>query len=62
MIDSIAPGQFLACLLEIGSSKAFDWDASALADWPDIAPTQPFSADPAHSSADSLAAAIHQAC
>jgi hypothetical protein len=39
MTDSIAISQSLAGLLEAGSADAFDWDASALADWPNIAPT-----------------------
>lgn len=62
MTESIAPGQSLGSPLEIDSSEAFDWDTSALADWPNIAPTQISSADPAHLSAESLAAATHQAC
>lgn len=38
MTDSIAISQSLAGLLDVGSANARDWDASALADWPNIAP------------------------
>ena len=62
MIDSIALTQSLAGLLEVGSSELFDWDTSALADWPDIAPSQMSSADLVSSSAESFDAAIPQAC
>jgi hypothetical protein len=62
MIDSIALSQSLAGLLESGSSETFDWDTSALADWPSIAPAPTSRVIPTYSSAESLAAAIHQAC
>jgi hypothetical protein len=62
MIDSIALSQSLAGLWEVGPSEAFDWDTSALADWPNIVSTQAASADPALASAESLPAALHQAC
>ena len=62
MIDSIALGRSLAGLLEIGSSESTDWDASALADWPNIAPAQISRATRATSPAESLAATVHQAC
>lgn len=39
MTDSTGFGQSLAGLLEAETADAFDWDTSALADWPNIAPT-----------------------
>ena len=45
MTDSIADIHALAGLLTIGSDDAaLDWDTSALADWPNIAPAQVFTA------------------
>lgn len=45
MTDSIADIHALADLLAIGSDEiALDWDTSALADWPNIAPAQAFTA------------------
>jgi len=58
MTDSTGNSQSLADLLEVGSTEAFDWDTSALADWPNIAPngsTAPIS------SAELLAAGFDQA-
>ena len=49
MREVIASSQSLAGLLETGSDDAPDWDPSALADWPNVAPTQPatvFTAEP----------------
>ena len=51
MADSTRFGQSLAGLLEVETADAFDWDTSALADWPNIAPT------PAPSSSADLMAA-----
>lgn len=63
MIDSIEVSQSLAGLLEIGFPEAFDWDSSAVADWPNIAPTHASSVTPAApSSAASLAAHLSPAC
>lgn len=63
MFDSIGISQSLAGLLEDGSSEAFDWDASALADWPNIAPSQTPSLDPAPiSAAHSPVAVFYRAC
>lgn len=45
MTDGIADIQSLVGLLAIGSDEiALDWDTSALADWPNIAPAQLFTA------------------
>jgi hypothetical protein len=60
MTDSTGLSQSLAGLLEAGSTEAepFDWDTSALADWPNIAPSN----DPAPiSSAEFVAADFHRA-
>ena len=38
MIDSTGYSQFLTSLAE---AELLDWDTSALADWPNIAPTAP---------------------
>jgi hypothetical protein len=38
MTDSIAITQSLAGLLEAESADVYDWDASALVEWPNIAP------------------------
>lgn len=59
MIDSIGISQSLAGLLEVGCSEAFDWDTSALADWPNIAPAENPSLDP---TPISTAAVFRQAC
>ncbi len=46
MTDTTGNMQSLADLLAIGSDEIeFDWDTSALADWPNIAPTSSFTAD-----------------
>jgi hypothetical protein len=39
MSDSTGSSQTLAGLLEAEVTDALDWDPSALADWPNIAPT-----------------------
>jgi hypothetical protein len=60
MTDSSGLSQSLADLLEAGLTEAepFDWDTSALADWPNIAP----SSDAAPISSAELAAAdFHRA-
>jgi hypothetical protein len=45
MKDSIADVHVLADLLAIDADEAaFDWDPSALADWPNIAPAPSFTA------------------
>ncbi len=63
MFDNIGISPSLAGLLEIGSSEAFDWDASVLADWPNIVPRQTPSIDPAPiSAAESPAAVFYRAC
>jgi hypothetical protein len=43
MTDSTGISPSLAGLLEAGFTEAepFDWDTSALADWPNIAPNDP---------------------
>jgi hypothetical protein len=49
MTDSTEINQLLAGLLEAEATDAFDWDASALADWPNIIPIVPattFTAEP----------------
>jgi hypothetical protein len=49
MTDSTEISQLLAGLLQAEATDAFDWDASALADWPNIAPVVPattFTAEP----------------
>jgi hypothetical protein len=38
MTDSIAITQSLVGLLEAESADVYDWDASALVEWPNIAP------------------------
>jgi hypothetical protein len=61
MIDSIALNHSLAGLLEAGAPEALDWDTSALADWPNVAPVRISRAMRPSSSAESLAAPIDQA-
>ena len=61
MTGSTGIRQSLSDLLEAGLTEAepFDWDTSALADWPNIAPNS----DPAPiSSAELVAADFHRAC
>ena len=43
MTDSTEPISTLADLLAVDATEAelFDWDTSALADWPNIAPSVP---------------------
>ena len=38
MTDSTRSGPYLGDLLEVDPADAFDWDTSALADWPNITP------------------------
>jgi hypothetical protein len=47
MTDSIAITQSLAGLLEAESADAYDWDASALVEWPNIATAATASFPPA---------------
>jgi hypothetical protein len=61
MIDSIEPGHSLASLLEGALSGAFDWDISAVADWPNIVATQTSRIMPTDTSAGSEASASHHA-
>ncbi len=62
MMDAIARSQSLAGLLEAGSPDAVDWDTSALADWPNIAPEHVTGAGPARASAESSGNIVHRAC
>jgi hypothetical protein len=46
MTDSTGSNQSLAGLLEAEVTDAFDWDPSALADWPNIPTATDFTAVP----------------
>lgn len=46
MSDSIASIHSLAGLLEAEATEVFDWDPSALADWPNIPAAADFTAVP----------------
>ena len=46
MRDSTGSNQSLAGLLEAEVTDAFDWDPSALADWPNIPTAADFTAVP----------------
>jgi hypothetical protein len=51
MTGNIGPSSALADLLEIDSAESTDWDARALADWPNIAPGNPAMDSPAFATA-----------
>jgi hypothetical protein len=45
MTDSIGSDHSLAGLLEAEAAEIFDWDPSALADWPNIPAATDFTTD-----------------